>query len=475
MRYYTKFQLLGFFLGPAIALIMILSPTPSSLSLSAWHTAAVAIFLAIYWITEPIPLYVTALIPIVVFPLLDISSVKETTQQFGHPLIFLFLGGFLIAEAIQKWGLHKRIALSIIKVIGLKPKNIIAGFMVSGAFLSMWISNTATTLMMLPIGISVIAVYNSKVEKTDEKNNFGIALMLSIAYSCSIGGIGTLIGTPPNALMAAFMNESYGIEIGFAQWMMIGIPFVFLALPLAYFLLTRVIFPMKNAGEIQSELMEEEFKNLGKMTPVEKRILAIFILTAVLWIIRPLLTKYINGISDTSIVVFTSLLLFFLPSGNGEPILQWKDAKNVSWGILLLFGGGLALAMGIKKSGLAESIANFILQIQGVPIIVLITILTASIIILTELSSNTATAAAFLPIIASVAVGLGINPLELVIPATIAASCAFMLPVATPPNAIVFSSNQVTIKDMTKAGVWLVTTFVFLIVIVTHVLVDIVF
>ena len=350
MRYYTKFQLLGFFLGPAIALIMILSPTPSSLSLSAWHTAAVAIFLAIYWITEPIPLYVTALIPIVVFPLLDISSVKETTQQFGHPLIFLFLGGFLIAEAIQKWGLHKRIALSIIKVIGLKPKNIIAGFMVSGAFLSMWISNTATTLMMLPIGISVIAVYNSKVEKTDEKNNFGIALMLSIAYSCSIGGIGTLIGTPPNALMAAFMNESYGIEIGFAQWMMIGIPFVFLALPLAYFLLTRVIFPMKNAGEIQSELMEEEFKNLGKMTPVEKRILAIFILTAVLWIIRPLLTKYINGISDTSIVVFTSLLLFFLPSGNSEPILQWKDAKNVSWGILLLFGGGLALQWELKRA-----------------------------------------------------------------------------------------------------------------------------
>lgn len=475
MRYYTKFQLLGFFLGPAVALIMILSPTPSSLSLSAWNTAAVAIFLAIYWITEPIPLYVTALIPIIVFPLLNISTVKETTTQFGHPLIFLFLGGFLIAEAIQKWGLHKRIALNIIRIIGLKPKNIIAGFMISGAFLSMWISNTATTLMMLPIGISVISVYNSKIEKTDKKNNFGIALMLSIAYSCSIGGIGTLIGTPPNALMAAFMNESYNIEIGFAQWMMIGIPFVFLALPLAYFLLTRVIFPMKTAEAIQSYLMEEEFKSLGKMRPVEKRILAIFILTAVLWIIRPLITKYVNGISDTSIVVFTSLLLFFLPSGKGEPILQWKDAKNISWGILLLFGGGLALAMGIKKSGLAEAIANFILQIHGIPIIVLITILTASIIILTELSSNTATAAAFLPIIASVAVGLGVNPLELVIPATIAASCAFMLPVATPPNAIVFSSNQVTIKDMTRAGIWLVVSFVFLIVIVTHVLVDIVF
>ncbi|MCK5455777.1 MAG: DASS family sodium-coupled anion symporter, partial [Melioribacteraceae bacterium] len=300
-------------------------------------------------------------------------------------------------------------------------------------------------------------------------------LMLAIAYSCSIGGVGTLIGTPPNALMAAFMNESYNIEIGFAQWMMVGIPFVILALPLAYYLLTNILFSLKSAEELKSELINNELEQMGKLSSVEKRILFIFVLTAILWIIRPIISQYIEGISDTSIVIFTSLLLFIIPSGEKEPILQWKDAKNISWGILLLFGGGLALAMGIKKSGLAESIANFILQIEGIPIIVLIIILTASIIFITELSSNTATAAAFLPVIASVAVGLGIDPLKLVIPATIAASCAFMLPVATPPNAIVFSSNQVTIKDMTKAGIWLNLSFVVLIVIVTNLLVDIVF
>jgi len=475
MKYYTKFQFIGLILGPAIALVIVLSPIPNSLSISAWYTSAVAIFMAIYWITEPIPLYATALTPIVLFPLLNISSVKETSTQFGHPLIFLFLGGFLIAEAIQKWGLHKRIALNIIRVIGLKPKNIIAGFMISGAFLSMWISNTATTLMMLPIGISVITVYNSNVEEGKQKSSFGIALMLAIAYSCSIGGVGTLIGTPPNALMAAFMNESYNIEIGFAQWMLVGIPFVILALPLAYFLLTNILFSLKSADELKSELINNELKQMGNLSPVEKRILFIFVLTAILWIIRPIISQYVEGISDTSIVIFTSLLLFIIPSGEKEPILQWKDAKNISWGILLLFGGGLALAMGIKKSGLAESIANFILQIEGIPIVVLIIILTASIIFLTEISSNTATAAAFLPVIASVAVGLGIDPLKLVIPATIAASCAFMLPVATPPNAIVFSSNQVTIKDMTKAGIWLNLSFVVLIVIVTNLLVDIVF
>ena len=270
-----------------------------------------------------------------------------------------------------------RIALNIIKVIGLKPKNIIAGFMISGAFLSMWISNTATTLMMLPIGISVITVYNSNVKEGKQKNGFGIALMLAIAYSCSIGGVGTLIGTPPNALMAAFMNESYKIEIGFAQWMMVGIPFVILALPLAYYLLTNILFSLRSAEELKSELINNELEQMGKLSSVEKRILFVFVLTAILWIIRPIISQYVEGISDTSIVIFTALLLFIIPSGEKEPILQWKDAKNISWGILLLFGGGLALAMGIKKSGLAESIANYIIQVEGIPIVVLIIILTA--------------------------------------------------------------------------------------------------
>ncbi len=471
MEIYSKVKIFGLFLGVFVFFLILLLPLPQGMKPIAWRTTSVALLMAVLWITEALPLYVTALIPIILFPVLKISTMHQTTAPFGHPLIFLFLGGFLLAEGIQKWGLHKRIALKIIKFIGVSPKKIIAGFMLASAFLSMWISNTATTLMMLPIGLSVIAVIKSS-EGLSEKDykNFSIALLLSIAYSCSIGGITTLIGTPPNALMSAFMLETYHVEIGFAKWMLIGLPFTIISLPITYFLLTRVIFKLDMELNFDKSIIENEIKKIGKITGEERAVQLVFLLTALLWIARPFLAKLIHGISDSGIAILGAFVLFIIPSTHKSSILEWKDTKRISWGILILFGGGLSLAQGIKSSGLSEWIANMVLGSGEIPLTLMIILLTTSIIFLTELTSNTATTAAFLPIIASIGVGMGINPLQFVVPATIAASCAFMLPVATPPNAIIFSSNEITIKEMTRAGILLNIIFIAVIVILTNVL-----
>ncbi len=477
METFTKIKLYGLLGGILLFIVILLLPVPKDMNISAWYTMAVALMMVVFWITETIPLYVTALIPIVLFPILNIQTISKTTASFGHPLIFLFLGGFLLAEGIQKWGLHKRIALYIIKIIGVSPKKIIAGFMLSSAFLSMWISNTATALMMLPIGLSVISVVKSSKKVSEQmQRQFSVALLLAIAYACSIGGITTLIGTPPNAFMSAFMMETYHVDIDFAKWILIGLPFTLVSLPITYFLLTKVIFNLNIDLNIDKYIIEDEIKKIGKITTEEKIIQLVFLLTALLWITRPLIAKYVNGISDSGTAIFAALLLFIIPSKNkSTTILEWKDAKNISWGILLLLGGGLALAAGVKNSGLATWIANSILGHGEIPILLMITIFVTAIIFLTELSSNTATTAAFLPIIASIGVGMGINPLQFVVPATIAASCAFMLPVATPPNAIIFSSNVVTIKDMARAGFLLNIVFVIVTVIITNTLGGIVF
>ncbi len=476
METLSRLKSFGLFGGIIIFFIILLLPVPNGMKIASWHTTAVALLMAVFWITEAIPLYVTALIPVILFPLLQISTIRQTTAPFGHPLIFLFLGGFLLAEAIQKWGLHKRIALKIIKFIGVSPKKIIAGFMLSSAFLSMWISNTATTLMMLPIGLSVISVIKSSASLTSkEQRNFSVALLLSIAYSSSIGGITTLIGTPPNALMSAFMMETYKIDVGFAKWMLIGFPFTVITLPLTYILLTKVIFKLDINLNLNASIVENEIKKIGEITFEERIVEIVFFLTAIFWIFRPFLTKYIHGLSDSAIAIFASIVLFIIPSSKKSTILEWKDSKNISWGILILFGGGLSLAEGIKNSGLSAWIAKAILSTGNIPIIVMIVLLTAAIIFLTELTSNTATTAAFLPIIASIGVGMGINPLQFVVPATIAASCAFMLPVATPPNAIIFSSKEIRIKDMTRAGILLNITFVVIIVLLSSLLGGVVF
>lgn len=472
----TPLNKLGLFAGIIFAVIIILLPQPDGMSISALRTAAVAVLMSVFWLTEALPLYVTALLPIVLFPLLNVSSVSETTAPFGHPLVFLFMGGFIIAQGIQKWGLHKRIALKIIRVIGVSPNRIILGFMIGSAFLSMWISNTATALMMLPIGLSVIhLIKSSNSFESDEQRKFSVALLLSIAYSCSIGGVATLIGTPPNALMAAFMLDTYNVEISFSEWMLFGIPFSLISLPIAYVLLTKMIFKFNVDSEIDIVTIEDEIKLIGKISYEERVIQLVFLLTALLWVFRPLVEYLAAGISDSSIAVFGAVLLFIIPSRDGTSIIEWKDAKKISWGILILFGGGLSLAQGIKKSGLAEWIAANILNMGEIPILLLIIILTTAIIFLTEITSNTATAAAFLPIIASIATIMGINSLHLVIPSTVAASCAFMLPVATPPNAIIFSSSEISIKNMAQAGIFMNLIFIAIIVFLSFTLGRIVF
>lgn len=467
---------LGLIFGLLVFIIILLLPEPESMDIVTWQTAAVALLMAILWITEALPLYVTALLPIIFFPLLGISSVKDAASPFAHPLIFLFLGGFLLAQGIQKWGLHKRIALKIIDVIGISPKRIIAGFMIGSALLSMWISNTATALMMLPIGLSVISVIvTTKSLTLEEQNKFSIALLLSIAYSCSIGGVATLIGTPPNALMVAFMKENYQINISFAKWMLIGIPFTIISLPIAYLVLTKLLFPVLSNLDLNKNIISDEISKLGRISREERIIEIVFFITAILWIFRPLISSYLPGLSDSSIAIFGALLLFIIPSSKKEYILEWKDAEKISWGILILFGGGLSLAQGISNSGLSDWIANIILSSSNMPLWFLTILLITGIIFLTELTSNLATIAAFLPIIASIGVGMEINPLQLVIPATLAASCAFMLPVATPPNAIIFSSNMITIKNMTRAGIVLNLIFVIIIAILSSTLGAVIF
>lgn len=449
----------GLYLGVFLFLVFLFLPAPEGLDDSAWKTAAVAILMATWWISEAIPIAATSLIPIVLFPVLGIAPIGDATTPYANPLVFLFMGGFIIAIAMQTWGLHKRIALNIVNVMGVKPSSIIIGFIIASAFLSMWVSNTATALMMLPIAVSVLYFVENKTE--DGKpgvTNFEIVLLLSIAYACNIGGIGTLIGTPPNALMAAFMLENYGIEIGFAQWMMVGVPLVLLLLPIMYIVLSRFIFPIK-MKELPGgkSIILNQLKKLGEISTPEFRVAIVFTTTAFLWIFRPLITDVIPGLSDAGIAITAGVVLFIIPNGKktGGMLLQWNNLRDLPWGILILFGGGLSLASAISSTGLAAWIGQGVSGLDALPIIILLLVVILIVVFLTEITSNTATAAAFIPILASAAVGIGQNPFLFVIPAAIAASCAFMLPVATPPNAIIYGSGKVSIPQMAKAGIWL--------------------
>lgn len=451
-----KGKFLGFCIGLVAFLIPFILPAPDGLSEEAWKTAGITLLMGCWWISEAIPISATALIPIALFPVLDIVPITEASAPYANPLIFLFMGGFIIAVAMERWNLHNRIALSIINVVGVKPSSIIIGFIIASAFLSLWVSNTATAIMMLPIALSILNLNISK--ESDGPTNFEIVLLLCIAYACNIGGIGTLIGTPPNALLAGFMLENYGYEISFFKWMQIGIPLVLISLPLMYLVLTKVVYPIKiEVLPGGAELITEKIKNLGKLSIQEKRVAAVFVLTALLWMFRPLVSELLPGLSDAGIAIGASVLLFILPAGGDERrgLLVWEDTKNLPWGVLILFGGGLSMASAINSTGLAAWIGSGIGSFSTWPVWIIVILVVALIVFLTEMTSNTASTAAFLPILASVAIGLGENPLLLVIPTAIGASCAFMLPVATPPNAIVYGSDKITIPQMTKAGLWL--------------------
>lgn len=448
---------IGLLLGPLLFVLIRLFFSPEGLSEEANGILASTAWIAIWWIFEAIPIAATALLPIVLFTLTGSLDIGSTTASYGHKFVFLYLGGFIIAIAIEKWNLHKRIALNIINVIGSDVKKIILGFMIATAFLSMWISNTATSVMMLPIGIAIIAQLKDN-PKTDEDENliFGKALMLAIAYSASIGGIATLIGTPPNLVLAGVVSETYGYEITFSQWFIFGFPISVILLVICWKYLTSFAFSFKQKefpGGKQE--IKRLLKSLGKMTYEEKVIAIVFATTAFCWITRSfLLTKLLPQIDDTIIAILFALILFLIPSKTKHKnLISWSDTKNLPWGIILLFGGGMALAKGFETSGLALWIGNQMTSLIGVSTIILILLLIAAVNFLTEITSNLATTAMLLPVLAPMAIAIDIHPFILMVGAAVAASCAFMLPVATPPNAVVFGSGYLRIPDMVSKGI----------------------
>jgi sodium-dependent dicarboxylate transporter 2/3/5 len=449
---------------------MILSAPPAGLSDAGWMTAAVGVLLAVWWATEAVPIAVTALLPIVLFPLLDVATIQDTTAPYANKVVFLFLGGFIVAFAMQRWNLHKRIALNVLQRVGGNGRSLVGGFMAAAAAVSMWVMNTSTTMMMLPIAVSIIAVIHGTVDDLDEdgRKNFQYALLLGVAYGATIGGMATLIGTAPNAILVGFMQETYGIEIDFASWMLVGLPLTAMMLPVAWVVLTRFAFKVdfRTSPEGKAELtrMKEE---LGPMSTPEKRVAAVFLVMAASWILRPLLVRVpgLEALDDSAIAIAGGILLFIVPSGNKEDplLLRWKYAEQLPFGVLLLFGGGMSLARRVADTGLAEWIGHSLDVVGSLPLPVIVIIAATMIIFLTELTSNIGTTTTFLPVVGAVAIEAGFDPIVVAVPVTFAASCAFMLPVATPPNAIVFGSGMLTIPKMVRAGMMLNILSMFLV------------
>ena len=452
-----KIKKIGLVLGPTIFIVVLNFFHLEGLSKEANAILASTLWIAIWWITEAIPIAATALLPIVLFPLSGGLELSQTTSSYGHKFVFLFLGGFILAIAIEKWNLHKRIALHIINLVGTNIVNIILGFMIATAFLSMWISNTATAVMILPVGIAVVLQLQDNPNTIENENSiFSKALMLAIAYSASIGGMASLIGTPPNLVLAGVLEKSYGIELTFAKWFSFGFPISISLLIIAWLYLTKFAFKFK-LREFPGGISEikKQLNKLGKISFEEKMVLAVFLITAVAWISRSLfLNQIIPSIDDTIIAIISAIILFILPSRNkNEALLSWTDAVKLPWGILILFGGGMAIALGFENSGLALWLGEQLKLLETIPLIILLLFIIGFVNFLTEITSNLATTAMLLPVLVSLANATGIHYNYLLVGATVAASCAFMLPVATPPNAVVFGSGYLRIKDMLKIGI----------------------
>jgi len=449
----------GFLLGVTAALLVMLLPTPEGLSLEAHKTAALFLLMGIWWATEAVPVAVTALVPLALFPMLGIVDIQSAANPYANKTIYLFFGGFLIATAIQKWDLHKRIALFVLEYAGSNGASLILGFMLTAALISMWVMNTATTIMLLPIGLAVITVVKETVRGLSEKEmeSFQLALLLGIAYGATIGGMSTLIGTGPNGMLAAFMADNYNLDISFVDWMKVGVPLSIVMLPCSWLILTRVIFKVEfETSQETKDLLSSMKQELGKFDGAEFKVFVVFVLTAITWMLRTVLDDIngLEGLSDAGIAMISALFLFLLPSGNKEKkgaLLEWKDAQeNVPWGLLVLFGGGLSLANAVQATGLAVWMGNLIPQ--GISIVLIVILVVTMIIFLTELTSNMATTATFLPVVAAIAIQSDFNPLLVTAAVALAASCAFMLPVATPPNAIVFGSGLIRVPQMARAG-----------------------
>ena len=475
----ARYQTVGLIVGPVAAAILFALPTPAGLSPAGWRLAAVAVLMAVWWATEALPIPVTAFIPIIAFPVLGITSIDDAAAPYMDPVILLLLGGFIIARSLEHWNLHRRIALNILARVGSSPGRIIFGFMLATAVISMWVSNTATTAMMLPIGLSVIAVIgvDSKVQ-----HNFAIALLLAIAYAASIGGLATLVGTPTNALLAGFMRENYHIEIAFNRWMLIGLPVVAVMLPTAWAVLTKLAFRLPTRSfEGAEAAIGEHLAALGPITRPEKRTAILFAVVAVTWCLRPQIAAWtgIKGLSDSGIAIAAAFALFLIPSGDttgrGRCLLDWPSAAKLNWGVILLFGGGLSLANAVKVAGLATWVGQGLAVLTTWPPILLAGAICTLIIFLTELTSNAATTAAILPVIGAIATQGHLDPLVIAVPGVLAATCAFMLPVATPPNAMVFGAGYIRVPDMVKAGFRLNIAGIFVITLLSYILVPLIF
>ena len=454
---YSRPQVVGLILGPVLFVLTILFFSPEGLSPQGKAVLAVTLWVATWWITEAIPIPATSLLPILLLPLTGALSNNAVTSAYGDDIIFLFLGGFFIATAMEKWNLHKRIALAIIAAVGTSTQRILLGFMLATGFLSMWVSNTAAVMMMVPMALAITAQVATSLKGQPEEADmplFAKSLIFGVGYAGTIGGVGTLIGTPPNIILAAQVQQLFGQEISFASWMMIGAPLVIILLAGTWLYLGRIAFPIK-MQELPggAELIQRERDALGAIAYEEKIVAVVFALAAFFWITRDFIwTPMVPELRDGMIAVTAAVALFMVPSKGGSRILDWKDSKEIPWGILLLFGGGLAIAAGFRDSGLSAWMGNQLTVFEGFHLIVMIGSATLLIMMLTEITSNTATATMILPVVAALAVALNIHPLALMVPCALAANCAFMLPVGTPPNAIIFATGRITIREMMRVG-----------------------
>ncbi|MDH4229336.1 MAG: SLC13 family permease [Nitrospirota bacterium] len=475
----------GLLTGPLLFLLTLVLPEASGLSAAGQRTGGVALWMAVWWITEAVPLYVTGLLPLALFPLLHIVNGKGLASQYGHNLLFLFLGGFMLARAVERWNLHERIALRIVHAVGVSPRRLVLGMMVATAFLSLWISNTAATLIMLPIGTAILLeaamAAGTRVEEHPELTKMATVMMLGITYAASVGGMGTLVGTVPNIVFAAQMSQLFpdAPDISFVAWMKVALPFVVVFVPLMWWLLTRWLFPL-HLHELPGgrEVIDARLRALPPLAGPERRVAVVFLLTALAWVFRADLDLDVvripgwasllgldGWVDDTTVAVVAALALFALPAGKHLPagiaptstgaLLDWDTARTIPWGLLILFGGGLALSKGVETSGLSVWIGDSLRVFSGLPLAVMLVVMCYLVTFLTEVMSNTALTTLLMPVLGALAVSLGYNPLLFMFAATLCASCAFMLPVATPPNAIVFGSGLVTAPQMARAGIWL--------------------